>query len=563
MGRHQLVAACVAAVSGAAVLAAASPQNPQVLRAGAYLVQVDAYPERDGEPIRNLTAGDFELLEDGTPQTIDSVRFLEFPVWTPDQQRRDPRSQRESFELAADPANRLFVVYLNRMSWQLGNYVEPGLLEFLDRTIGPRDYVAVMTAMQSPGDLVFGQVTTAFKNEARRFLNVIDWMDPDVMSPEELELFTCFPGGEGEGLIARRRADDVYRDLEGLVTLLGSVRETRSTIIYVSPSMLDPSRNTALTRQSIQKPVILPPVAQMPPARGRGSFEIPGREILYTRCEDLKRATLETWSADRFKELLARARVANVAFSPINPRGLVADANLQVVRAAESTNDLMRTMASETGGVAIVNHNDMREGFRRVASSITAHYVLGYYSSNRAHDRKVRRLTVRLKATREQIRARREYRAPSSAEMAAASGPAAPDTPAPPAKPAVPDGLLRALAELDAADRRDPDERRPAGGPRTFRAASPPAAPWQPAGPPRFARTERLKLEWSGTELPTGVRLLNRDGQPLAVQFTITRDTTAPSLSASLALAPLAGGIYIVEAVLPDGTTTFLAFRIT
>jgi hypothetical protein len=50
----------------------------------------DAYPLKDGMPIAGLTAADFELLEDGKPQQIDSVRFLAFPTWTPNQQRRDP-----------------------------------------------------------------------------------------------------------------------------------------------------------------------------------------------------------------------------------------------------------------------------------------------------------------------------------------------------------------------------------------------------------------------------------------------------------------------------------------
>lgn len=563
---RRIVMAVVAALGCASLLAAQAPrQSPQVLRAGAFLVQVDAYPLKDGEPIRGLTAGDFVLLEDGKPQTIDSVRFLEYPLWTPDQMRRDPNSQRESFDLAGDPANRLFVVYLNRMAWQHGNLVEPALFEFLDRSMGPRDYVAVMTQMQGPGDIVFGQLSAAFKSEITRFLNIVDHLDPRYLDPAELELLTCFPGPEGEGLIRRWRADDVYRDLEGVTTLLGSIRETRSTLVFVSETMTDPDAARPAAPSSV-RPRLLPPGQQMPPPGGRGSFALPGRMIENTRCENLKRAATEPWPADRFKKLLASARAANVALTPINPRGLVASANLDEIDAAERANDLMRTMASETGGRAIVNLNSMQEGFRRVAEELTSHYVLGYYSSNTNADGRVRRLTVKLTSNGETIPARREYRAPAAADAAPSAVPAPSGAVAAAAMP----GLQQALWDLERDDREaeDPARQRRVDPalPRLFRAASPPAAPWQPVTRRRFSRTERLRLEWAGPSAPgpsgLTVRILTQDGRPLPVpaDIAVSGSTT---VTADLRLAPLAAGIYVIEATWPSGATQHIAFRIS
>lgn len=557
---HPLVGALVLACAGAVVLSAAQQPARQVLRAGAYLIQVDAYPEKDGQPILGLTADDFELLEDGKPQVIDAARFLEFPQWTPDQQRRDPNTQRESHELAGDPAHRLFVIYLNRMTWQHGNYVEPALFEFLDRSMGPNDYVAVMTAMQSPSDLIFGQLTTAFKNEARRFLNVVDWMNPAYMLPEELEIFACFPGEAGEMMITMRRIDDVYRDLEGLISLLSGIRETRSTVIFVSEGLFVPAQRTItpLGRSSGRAPALIPPSHQMPPQRALGSFKVPGMDVTDRRCQGLFDATRESWSENRFADLLARARTANVALSPINPRGLVASPNLEMLRDADRTDDTFKTMASETGGLAIVHLNDMREGFRRIATSLTSHYVLTYYSTNQAQDGRIRRITVRLKNPRQTIRARREYRAllAADADVAAAEAAAAA------LRAKIPDGVPRALAELDADERtRDGTHRIPSHL-RLFRAASPPAAPWQATTQRRFFRSERLRLEWSGDERPSMVRLLNRDGSPLAVLFDISRDDTQRTVMASTSLAALAPGLYIVEAQMRDETRTYLAIRV-
>ena len=78
----------------------------------------------------------------------------------------------------------------------------------------------------------------------------------------------------------------------------------------------------------------------------------------------------------------------------------------------------------------------MRPGLRKVADDLSSHYVLGYYTSNTKWDGGTRRLTVKLKSTGAKLRARREYRAPTEAEMAAireagsrAAAPAAPPSP--------------------------------------------------------------------------------------------------------------------------------------
>src|SRR5918993_830582 len=91
-----------AAALGASLQAqsGAPPQDPQrpVFRAGTNLVRVDAYPSKDGKIIQGLKVADFELLEDGVPQKIDSFQFIEYEQHTPSSERRDPNSQRDAFQ---------------------------------------------------------------------------------------------------------------------------------------------------------------------------------------------------------------------------------------------------------------------------------------------------------------------------------------------------------------------------------------------------------------------------------------------------------------------------------
>src|SRR3954465_307514 len=112
------LACAIAAAS--AVLAAAQappptqPQRGPVFRAGAHYVRVDAYPTaEDGHVLQGLTKDDFEIYEDGTRQAIESAEYITFDTWTPDGERKDPRTQQDAYDLAADPAWRVFVVVID------------------------------------------------------------------------------------------------------------------------------------------------------------------------------------------------------------------------------------------------------------------------------------------------------------------------------------------------------------------------------------------------------------------------------------------------------------------
>ena len=73
----------------------------------------------------------------------------------------------------------------------------------------------------------------------------------------------------------------------------------------------------------------------------------------------------------------------------------------------------MLTLADNTDGIAIVNTNDLAAGMRRIVEDVSAYYLLGYYSTNTAHDGRYRRIDVKLKAPDQRVRARRGYFAPS------------------------------------------------------------------------------------------------------------------------------------------------------
>ena len=151
-------------------------QQRPLFRGGTRFVRVDAYPVENGKIVEGLRPQDFEILEDGKPQTIDSLDFIRFDTWTAEAERRDPVSQQAGFDLAADPRYRVFVVYVDLTFTTSMNGIEnlpliqQPLVNFLERVIGPQDLYGLMTTRNSVKDLVLGQKTTVTVSEIKDLL---------------------------------------------------------------------------------------------------------------------------------------------------------------------------------------------------------------------------------------------------------------------------------------------------------------------------------------------------------------------------------------------------------
>jgi VWFA-related protein len=443
----------IAAIAG---VAAQSPQpqppRPPVFRAGAHYVRVDAYPSQDGKIIEGLTKDDFEIYEDGKLQAIEGAEYITFDTWTPDGERKDPRTQQDAYDLAADPTWRVFVIVIDPAAYGMAgqHYMRAPLHEFIDRNLGPRDLFGLLTTKNSSADLVLGQKTSVISA-------VIDsraWMVPDEFDERLAPYYECGLAG----LIGRKKVDETYQLLEELVTLLGLVRQEKKAVVFVADGL------------SLQGPVKANAGSTMP--------GIPGVGIIKGRIGEVRRGdrvggrTRESFCAAeamrlanldfeaRFRELLKSARQANVAFYPISPAGLQGvpfsergGFDMSAYHAQTARADTLRSLASETDGIAIVDTNNLAGGMRRIADDLRAYYVLGYYTSNTTWDGKLRSIKVRLKPQRastrlgagDTIRARRQYRAPTQAEMAALSAVLSPRPPVPPS------AADNALARLSTA----------------------------------------------------------------------------------------------------------------
>ena len=421
---------CLAAIGGgwaAATSAQATPQQqkPPVFRAGVNLVQVDAYPTRDGKIVEGLTAADFEVREDGKPQALENVEFIRIEPNTAIAERRDPNTQQDANAMAADPRNRVFVIYLDYLHLNVeGSYrTRQPLVAMLNRMLTPLDLFGVMTPLLRPRDLMLGRQTGTLEDQLARHWT---WGDMSrYLDAEEEVLWRCEQAGTPGALIARRRQEKLYDSLDGLMQHLGSLREARKVLVLFTRGW------HMFKREDATYTAARPQVGVDP--RGRLSTDPAYGGVDRSRCttEAMRLNALDSF--ERIRELLAIANRNNVSIYPVNPGGIEAPTITggDMVTQWDSIRDrwqMLLTLAENTDGIA-VNSNDLGADLRRIADDVSAFYVLSYYSTNTTRDGKYRRIDVKMRPPGVNVKARRGYVAPddtpppsSAPPPAAASG---------------------------------------------------------------------------------------------------------------------------------------------
>jgi len=443
-----------AGVLAAAAVTAQSPQRP-LFRGGTMLVNVDAYPMRGGRLVEGLTPADFQVTEDGVPQRVEFFEYIHIDPFAGDLERRDPNTQEEGFRLIADPHRRVFVTYFDiyHLATTGARDMRTPVRDFLERVIGPTDYVAAMTPDVSAKDLLFGQrletIEAAVAEYWRKVYEVTSGGLQWPQNAQEAFLENCYInrtrdafGNKGllTKLFARLRLDEVLGGLRDVTARLSTLREERTSLLLFSGGWTLERQDPTL------QPYVWGPFAGDIKDRLRGA-KTSGVPPSPAACDtELMRLASIDFS-QRFRDLVEFAARQNVSFNTIDPTGLrIYDLDMTQQQPnpgfppdPQAPLEPLRTLAERTGGTAIVATNDIATPMKRLAENAASYYLLGYYSTNTNLAGKYRKIGVEVKAPDVKVSARKGY-------VGSVVAPPAPPAPAPSAATTAVADELAALA---------------------------------------------------------------------------------------------------------------------
>jgi VWFA-related protein len=376
----------------AAVLAAqlaVGQQTPPILTKGNFkftsttqLVIVNvSVKDKSGNPVEGLTASDFTVLEDGKPQKLSVFEYQRLE----DEALPQPVLQARGAPAAAPtggakplvatqiaPAKagevkykdrRLLVLFFDQASMPVSDQIraQKAALKFLDTQMTKADVVAVMTFAT---DL---RVVQDFTNDRDLLTQVVKKIgigetgmaDGSTGDDSEADTGDAFTQDDSEFNIFN--TDRKLAALESAVKMLASLPEKKSLVYFAS----------GMSRTGIDNQAQL-------------------------------RATINA------------AIRSNVAFYPVDARGLVATAPIgdatkgspggramysgssqrTQLSNLQNQQETLDTLASDTGGKALLDNNDLSLGIVQAQKAISSYYILGYYSSNEALDGRYRRIKV-------------------------------------------------------------------------------------------------------------------------------------------------------------------------
>jgi VWFA-related protein len=242
--------------------------------------------------------------------------------------------------------------------------------------------------------------------DKRRMDDAIKKMTGAALKPSELIETASGPGGPSE---LRYRAHVAFSTMADALNNLEKVHDRRKALVWVSEGYdFNPFQNSRLGLGGPDSPFLQNRQQQMLNDGNRAdSINDPQRQSEIFSDADL---------ASELGEITRAANRANATIYTIDPRGLVAGGDIaeevdprEWAEYVRKSQDTLRVIAEETGGLAVVNQNDFDKALKRIDAESSDYYVLGYYSSNPDPTVRRRKIEVRVPKQRSNLTYRTEY----------------------------------------------------------------------------------------------------------------------------------------------------------
>ncbi len=376
------------------------PADQPTYRARVDLVTSDVIVrDGNGQFISDLKESDFEIYEDGVKQSIVSMVLVHggrtFNALTP-----PPAPPTEGIILPAkrpmnDAAGRIFIIFVDDLHLDFRN---TGRIRELFKKIGK--------TLVHEGDM-FGIVSTGPSSLAidltydmKRLDEALKKIAGNGLKPSEI--LEQPEGAEGVSEV-RYRAHTAFSTAYDILKKLETVHNRRKAFIYVSNGYdFNPFSQTRAQQEGERNRIF----------SGSGADDGNYTDPFANQNNRFGEADL----VRELAELTRAANRANTTFYTIDPRGLIGMPDLDENVDANDWNNYVRTsqdslrvIAEQTGGIAVVNQNDFDKALKRIDAETSDYYVLGFYSSNPDPTKRTRKIEVKVKRPNLTVWSRPQY----------------------------------------------------------------------------------------------------------------------------------------------------------
>jgi VWFA-related protein len=312
--------------------------------------------DKEGKPVRSLSADDFEIRENGELQSISSFKLIDASGQPTDDFSLPIRSPAHAAAEAARDDVRVFLIFWDEYHIeQFGSAVRAReqLTRFVLDAFGPTDLVGLMDQLTPVDALRFSRDRRALADQVHLLRGRRGIYVPARSAVEEAHLRNAQD-------VERIRSQVTASALKSAIMSLGTMRQGRKAVIFVS--------------------------------EGLGRL---GQDALRI-----------------VSDLIRTANDNNTGIYTVDPRGLQAGPGAF----GAGMGSLLAALADSTGAESIVS-NDMTGALRKVVVNASAFYLLGYSPKDNHLDGRFREIKVRVKQSGLQVRARTGYWAPRGADV--------------------------------------------------------------------------------------------------------------------------------------------------
>src|SRR5215831_15442873 len=409
----------------AAPKAASAPQPGQpAAQNPTFRVRVDLVTndivvrDEKGNFVPDLRPEDIQVYEDGVLQTLSSMTVVTGGrVYNP--MAAPVAAAPEGIILPTkrtvnDVSGRIFLFFVDDQHLQFGNTsrVRELFKKIAKELVHDGDLFGIVSS--GPSSI---QVDMTY--DKRQIDEAINKMTGNELKPTEIIQSGSGPGGPSE---IRYRAHVAFSTMEEGLKNLEQVHNRRKALVWVSDGYdFAPYKDARYGTMDTNSP-FEQNQSRLAQRQAGASQDPSGQTTDPNNDPDVQqmRQSEEFADADLSRELYEITQAANRANTTIytvDPRGLVGplpdlDENVDPQQWQEfvrKSQDSLRTLAEETGGIADVNTNDFTKALRKVDADTSDYYVIGYYSTNPDILKRRRSVDIRLKRPGLTVSFRKEY----------------------------------------------------------------------------------------------------------------------------------------------------------